>query len=198
MIAGMVFDFFDGLAARRLRAFSPLGVDLDSLADSITFGVLPATLMCLGLNAIDSPIPYIAFLMVPASVYRLAKFNHDERQHHSFIGLPTPANALFWAGVAVFLAEHGDTITALPRMLEYKVQAAIPVLIILHCVLLLSEVPMFSLKSLKRDIKSNVPLIIVAAVTIVSVVLWQFAGLAVGMGTYILLNLIPTLIRRIP
>lgn len=196
MILSMVFDFFDGFAARKLKAFSPLGVDLDSLGDSISFGVLPATLMCIALTGIGSPIPYVAFLIVPASVYRLAKFNHDDRQHLSFIGLPTPANALFWAGTAVFLSQHIETMTTLPRMIEYKVQGIIPVLIILFSWLLLSEVPMFSLKSFGKDWKANLPLIIVAVVSVVSIALWQFQGLALGMGAYVLVNLRPYLIRR--
>lgn len=197
MIASIVLDFFDGFAARKLGAFSPLGVDLDSLADCISFGVLPATLMCMGLSSIHSPVPFIAFLIVPASVYRLAKFNHDDRQHKSFIGLPTPANALFWAGMSVFISRHADTLMPLPRMLEYKAQAVFPILIILFCWLLLSEVPMFSLKSLGRGVRGNVSLVIVALSTLIGVVLWQFAGLAVGMGMYVLVNLIPYLAKKV-
>lgn len=197
MIAGMVFDFFDGMSARKLKAFSPLGIDLDSLADSITFGVLPATLMTLALISIGSPVALLAFIIVPASVYRLAKFNHDERQHLSFIGLPTPANALFWAGMAYFITQNVEMLTTLPRMIEYKVQAAIPVLIVLFSWLLISEVPMFSLKSFGKGWKANLPLIIVVLVTIISIILWGFGGLAVGMGTYVLVNLIPYLARLI-
>lgn len=196
MIASMVFDFFDGFTARKLKAFSPLGVDLDSLADSISFGVLPATLMCISLTAIGSPIPYIALLIVPASVYRLAKFNHDERQHSSFIGLPTPANALFWAGMAVFMTQNAEMLTSLPRMTAYKIQGIIPVFIILFSWLLISEVPMFSLKSLDKGWRSNLSLIIVVAVSLVSITLWQFAGLAVGMGTYVIVNLIVMLSKK--
>ena len=105
IIAGAVFDFFDGMVARLLGVSSPLGVQMDSLADDITFGLAPATVIFsfmknllvypAFLGAFAGVLPYFAFLIAVFSACRLAKFNIDERQTSSFIGLPTPANALF-------------------------------------------------------------------------------------------------------
>jgi CDP-diacylglycerol--serine O-phosphatidyltransferase len=92
-----IFDFFDGFAARALKVTSPIGKELDSLADMVSFGVLPAVAMFQMIDIISSSqfLPYIAFLLAVFSALRLAKFNIDENQKDGFIGLPTPANALF-------------------------------------------------------------------------------------------------------
>jgi CDP-diacylglycerol--serine O-phosphatidyltransferase len=99
--AAVVFDFFDGFAARALKANSPIGRELDSLADMVSFGVLPSILMYfLMKDATDNAwIPLSAFLLAVFSALRLAKFNIDERQHEGFIGVPTPANALLITGL---------------------------------------------------------------------------------------------------
>ena len=105
IVAGAIFDFFDGMSARMLKAYSPLGKELDSLADMVTFGVAPAMMIFTILRGITNCgcmsefiseyIPYLAFVIAAFSALRLAKFNIDERQTSSFIGMPTPANALF-------------------------------------------------------------------------------------------------------
>ena len=104
ILLGAVFDFFDGMLARALQAYSPLGKELDSLADDITFGVAPSMIVFslfkeVSVPAFLSPVagylPYAAFLIAVFSALRLAKFNIDTRQTSSFIGVPTPANALF-------------------------------------------------------------------------------------------------------
>ena len=99
ILAGAFFDFFDGLSARLLKAPSPIGVELDSLADDITFGLAPAMMLFCWLKPILGWWAGIALLMAAFSALRLAKFNVDERQHDSFIGLATPANAIFWGGI---------------------------------------------------------------------------------------------------
>ena len=105
IILGAVFDFFDGMTARVLGVSSPIGKELDSLADDVTFGVAPASILFWFLGIIDYPeflegwrnvIPFLAYIIAAFSALRLAKFNLDTRQTTSFIGLPTPANALFW------------------------------------------------------------------------------------------------------
>ncbi len=110
IIIGAVFDFFDGMSARLLGVSSPIGKELDSLADVVTFGVAPSTIIFHQLSVMVYPefltslheyIPYCAFIMAAFSALRLAKFNLDERQTTSFIGLPTPANALFWGSLIV-------------------------------------------------------------------------------------------------
>ena len=100
VLLGAFFDFFDGLVARLLKVSSPLGAQLDSLADMLTFGFVPAYLAFEWLNKLDYHIlNYCAFSIAIFSAVRLAKFNIDDRQTSSFIGLPTPANALFWISI---------------------------------------------------------------------------------------------------
>ena len=111
IIIGAVFDFFDGMTARLLHVSSPIGKELDSLADDITFGFAPSAIifrllqdMCTNMfepSIIGDVLPYAAFVMAAFSALRLAKFNLDERQAMGFIGLPTPANALFWGSLIV-------------------------------------------------------------------------------------------------
>ena len=105
IVLGAIFDFFDGMVARLLKVSSPLGVQLDSRADDITFGFAPSFMVFtfmqgLVLPAFLKPIavifPYAPFFIAAFSALRLAKFNIDKRQATTFIGLPTPANALFW------------------------------------------------------------------------------------------------------
>jgi CDP-diacylglycerol---serine O-phosphatidyltransferase len=139
-----VFDFFDGFAARLLKAYSPIGKELDSLADVVSFGVAPGIMIFNYLSdlslATNSSIylPYLAFLIPVFSALRLAKFNIDERQASSFIGLPTPANAIFWAfGIAGFFNDILDT--------SFDPLIVIAVVIVFSW-LLVSNLPMFSLK----------------------------------------------------
>ena len=109
IILSAVFDFFDGFAARKLGVASPIGKDLDSLADDISFGLAPAAIVSSLLKECDYPeamldwafvIPYIPYVIAVFSALRLAKFNNDERQHVSFIGMPTPANAIMTGAMA--------------------------------------------------------------------------------------------------
>ena len=103
ILAGGLFDFFDGASARWLKVPSPLGVQLDSLADDITFGLAPAMILMCYLKPIISWWALIALLIAAFSALRLAKFNIDERQTTSFIGLATPPNAIFWASLVCWL-----------------------------------------------------------------------------------------------
>ncbi len=147
IVLGAVFDFFDGMAARLLRVSSPLGVQLDSLADDITFGFAPSFMVFTYMQGLTLPeylmpiadiFPYTPFLIAAFSALRLAKFNIDKRQTSTFIGLPTPANALFWASLIV---GYGRYISELNYgwllMLGF---------IALSCYLLVAEIPMFSMK----------------------------------------------------
>src|SRR5665647_1572724 len=137
IIVSAVFDFFDGFAARLLKAYSPMGKELDSLADMVSFGVLPGAMVfsLLSKTAINEWLPYLAFIIPVFSGLRLAKFNIDERQTSSFIGLPTPANAIFWAGLtfsySAFLVSNVWLLIALTLIFSY---------------LLVAEIPMFALK----------------------------------------------------
>lgn len=147
ILAGAAFDFFDGMSARLLGVSSPIGKELDSLADVVTFGVAPSAMLFYLFSEVHYPaflvpvqryVPYTAFLMAAFSALRLAKFNLDERQSTSFIGLPTPANALFWgsliAGQYSFLRSE-------------RFNAALLFLVmLLFCFLLVAELPLFALK----------------------------------------------------
>ena len=147
IIIGAVFDFFDGMSARLLGVSSPIGKELDSLADDITFGLAPAAIVFAQLRGMDCPeamqgiaayVPYFAFVMAAFSALRLAKFNLDTRQTTSFIGLPTPANALFWGSLLVTRQDWIESSTYM-----------VPVLLVMICVsswLMVSEIPMFALK----------------------------------------------------
>ena len=147
IVMGAVFDFFDGMTARLLHVSSPIGKELDSLADDVTFGVAPSAMIYYELCAMDYPafmeplrpiLPYFAFLMAAFSALRLAKFNLDERQHYGFIGLPTPANALFWG--SLILGQHAFLVSA-------KFNALFLLLFMLmFSFLLVAEIPLFALK----------------------------------------------------
>lgn len=153
---GIFLDFFDGMAARLLKVPSELGKQLDSLADVVTSGVAPAFIM---FRLVEVPmkelIPLwgvilimIPFLLMPLfSAYRLAKFNIDTRQSHSFLGLPVPANALIWVGIAL----AGLVANSLTLAIVLSAIAMIT------NILMVSEMPMFSLKFNFKDMswKSN-------------------------------------------
>ena len=111
IIFSAVFDFFDGMMGRALDAHSIIGKDLDSLADDVSFGVAPSLIVFSlfkemdysgAMESLAGVFPYLAFLLSVFSALRLAKFNNDTRQTSSFVGLPVPANALFWASFPMF------------------------------------------------------------------------------------------------
>lgn len=150
MLGGAVADFFDGLSARALGAYSPMGKELDSLADQVSFGVLPSvmlTAVMFGAIGPQNPLCWIPMLIAVFSGLRLAKFNIDTRQTSSFIGMPTPACAMVCGSLAYFVAACPDSaLTALARGCWF-----IPVLSVLLSALLVCEIPMFSMKMHKGD-----------------------------------------------
>ena len=191
IIMGAVFDFFDGLSARALKVSSPIGKELDSLADVITFGLAPATMVFSWLRECADAhldmlaafaMPFVAFLLVAFSALRLAKFNVDERQTTSFIGLPTPANALFWG--ALVIGSH-DTIVAAPYG-----WLLVLALVLLFSWLLVAEIPMFSLKFKNLSWKSNRIVYIFLLVSLVLLALLGFTGLSAVIGWYIILSVL--------
>lgn len=142
IIIGAVFDFFDGMSARLLGVSSPIGKELDSLADDITFGFAPSAIVFGFLSPLTSHlsplIAFLAFIMAAFSALRLAKFNLDERQALGFIGLPTPANALFWGSLIVGLQQHDIAFSGM--------EWVILVGTFISSYLLIAEIPMFALK----------------------------------------------------
>ena len=196
IIAGAVFDFFDGLSARALGVSSPIGKELDSLADVITFGFAPGTMVFSWLGecvnsqftihdsqfTIFEVVPFAAFFLVAFSALRLAKFNIDERQASSFIGLPTPANALFWG--ALVIGSH-DKMVAQPYG-----WVLILALVLLFSWLLVAEIPMFSLKFKNLSWKSNRTAYIFLLVSLVLLILLGLNGLSAVIGWYIILSVL--------
>ena len=191
IIAGAVFDFFDGLTARALKVSSPIGKELDSLADVITFGFAPSAMVyswlreCADVNLdmlLAFAMPFFAFLIAAFSALRLAKFNVDERQTSSFIGLPTPANALFWGGL--ILGSH-DIVVVNP----YGWMLVIA-LVMLFSYLLVAEIPMFSLKFKSLAWKANRTAYIFLLVSITLLILLGFKGLSAVIGWYIILSVL--------
>lgn len=156
IIIGAVFDFYDGMVARLLHVSSPIGKELDSLADVVTFGVAPSAMLFHLFTLVVYPdwaaflrpyLPYSAFLLAAFSGLRLAKFNVDERQTTSFIGLPTPANALFWS--SLILGNLGF-------LLSKKFNAIfLFFFMLLFCFLLVAEIPLFALKFKNLSWKDN-------------------------------------------
>lgn len=186
IVIGAVFDFFDGMSARLLGVSSPIGKELDSLADDVTFGVAPSAILFDYLYTQEYPdwlafaapvVPYLAFLIAAFSALRLAKFNLDERQTTSFIGLPTPANALFWASLIV---GSGDSLY-LPVVIA---------LIFVSCWILVAELPMFALKFKHWGWKGNEVKYIFVALCIPSLLILKTSGFAFIVFLYVLMSVI--------
>lgn len=188
-----VLDFFDGFAARLLKVSSPIGKDLDSLADMVTFGFLPGVVMFVLLSSCIDVIgtntnhyfrylPYISFLIPVFSALRLAKFNNDTRQSDSFIGVPTPANAIL--------------ICSLPLMLEFNDFEFIlnPILLsalsVVMSLLLVAELPLFALKFKNFKWGGNEIRFIFLLSSLTLIVLLQFLGVALVIILYIVMSLI--------
>lgn len=200
MIGGAVFDFFDGFTARLLGAYSHLGKELDSLADDITFGLLPALMLFQA--APGHGYWKWAFLLIAVfSGIRLAKFNVDTRQTNSFIGMPTPACAMICGSLACYLfAYHNSRLYAV--LTEYPFCQAIFAIIL--CYLLICEFPMFSMKMHKSD-GMNRDMILrmifaVAAVAALAFVLiahkyWSLVIL-MAFGAYVVINLANAIFRK--
>ena len=194
VILAAVFDFFDGFAARLMHAYSPIGKDLDSLADVVSFGVAPGMVVywvltqlapSLPFGPANEFVPYWAFIIPAFSALRLAKFNIDERQTTSFIGLPVPAHALFWVGVAY-------SILPVLQINPSLFTLVILVLALVTSLLLVSEIPMFSLKIKSLKWKGNELryMLIVCAVLFVS-----FFGL-LGLSGTILLYIVLSIFNK--
>lgn len=191
IILGAVFDFFDGMTARLLHVSSPIGKELDSLADDVTFGLAPAAIVFSLFKEVHYPaflapiadiMPYVAFLIAVFSALRLAKFNLDERQTSSFIGMPTPANALFWGSLTV--GAH-DFLTSTSFNAIYLL-----ILVIIMSLLLVAELPMFSLKFKNLSWQQNKVSYIFLIVSIPLLIIFQLSGFAAVILWYIVLSVL--------
>ena len=204
MLAAAAFDFMDGLAARLLKAYSDIGKELDSLCDVVSFGVLPSVMlsqlfMPSALSACGRVggkiFGLMPLLLAAFSALRLAKFNLDERQHESFLGLPTPAAAMLCGSLAAYVSvTPGGILASWCGSIAF-----IPLLTVLLCALLVSEIPMFSMKlstGKKASARTNVLriafFVLVAVSAIYTVVAGEHVSLVflVAFPGYVLLNLI--------
>ena len=195
MLAAAVCDFFDGFSARLLKAYSPVGKELDSLADCISFGLLPAMMLHRRLveGGMTGFIAYIPLIISVFAALRLAKFNVDDRQNENFLGLATPACAL-WCGSLVYAADHG--VNTFAMMLHETM--LIPVASVVMALLMVSEIPMFSLKVKKGSPYNRIRIyfvIIVTAIAIATMIMkinWSYI-VFLSLTCYILFNLLMAL-----
>ena len=194
IIIGAVFDFFDGMVARLLHVSSPIGKELDSLADDITFGFAPSAIIfsylnesCAAANStlctLHSILPFVAFILAAFSALRLAKFNLDERQALGFIGLPTPANALFWGALIGGLQGYDIHFEGI----EWCIIAGV----FISSYLLISEIPMFALKFKTWGWKGN-EIKYIFLLTCIPMLFLGIFGLAAIIAWYVILSAVNT------
>lgn len=212
---GAIFDFFDGFVARAFKADSELGKQLDSMSDLVTFGVLPSVLLVYLLGVVDFverdylpftladgsiPMATISwylilpfFVVVLGAGYRLAKFNIDTRQSTSFLGLPSPANGIFFASLFLGLSTYG-----FPLWLNHLILTPITLyaLAIIFALLMVSEIPMFAMKVKGYGWKGNEFRYALLILSLPLIVFFQFAGLSLCIILYILLSIIQNLVKR--
>lgn len=223
IFAGALFDFLDGFLARKLGVAGPMGKEMDSLADMVTFGLAPGLMMLVIMSMdvpyyLDNPypeiiyydffeyindlldgevnyaVPFFALLIPFFSIFRLAKFNVDLRQTDRFIGLPTPANTLFFMTFPLVLC-YGDLSD--PKLVEIVFD---PIVMAVLCVgmslLLIAEIPLFALKFSHFGIKGNeirYLFLLISAVFILVLGVWSIALIVF---LYLILSLIENLINK--
>ena len=176
--AATLFDFCDGLAARLLHAYSALGKELDSLSDLVSFGLAPAMLIYSAMSANGAGwIAYLAFIVTIFGALRLAKFNIDDRQTSSFIGLPIPSNAIFWIGWIAWINQHG-----------YPGSLVMVLLILALSLLMTSRMRMFSLKVKTLDWRSNVRRYALLLGAVLFLIVEGLSGFAWSIVLYIVLS----------
>ncbi|MEJ1241234.1 CDP-alcohol phosphatidyltransferase family protein [Chryseolinea sp. T2] len=191
MWAACIFDFFDGFAARLLKVSSPIGKDLDSLADMVTFGVLPSFFMywMLQQTGASDTIAYAAFLLVVCSALRLAVFNNDATQSDSFRGVPTPANTLFIIGLPHILSLDfvGGGLANVPTVVLIAIT-------VIFSLLLVSRFELFALKFKSfgwADNKLRYSFLILAGILLlifkqaaISLIILLYIGLSLGSSVF--------------
>lgn len=192
ILAAAVLDFLDGFVARLLNAYSEIGKQLDSLADMVTFGALPAFIVFFMLQEIypESYLPYLAFFIATQSAIRLAKFNIDTRQSDRFIGVPTPANGLLISTLP-FMAEEfewaGNFIYNGPFLIGFTLVFAL---------LLTAELPLIALKFKKFTFKDNKYRYLTLIISLICFLTMGIAGIPAAIISYVLLSILENLENR--
>lgn len=199
IFAGALFDFFDGFAARALKVSSDIGKELDSLSDIVSFGIAPAAMYSTYMKSLITGQSYypignldtiniiwtlLPFILAVFAALRLAKFNLDTRQTEEFLGLTTTATGLFTASLMWTIVDNPQWFVG------WFGKSVVMLMIFIFCVLLVSEVPMFSLKIKKFAWKGNELRFILIAVALVSICIFGVGGIAVTILAYILFSLI--------
>ncbi|PIE86615.1 MAG: hypothetical protein CSA03_04455 [Bacteroidetes bacterium] len=219
IFAGAFFDFLDGFLARKLKVSGEMGKQLDSLADMVTFGVAPGLIMLVMLIQVNihfssgRPIeawlnsllnmewkaffPLIALLIPFFSIFRLAKFNLDTRQTESFIGLPTPANTLFFMSfplVAVYGSNNSDVMSSINDFMFHPITMG--AFILTMSLLLVSEIPLFSLKFKTFGIKGNETRYIFLLISLTFIMIFKVWALALIVFLYLVLSIIENFVLK--
>jgi len=219
VLLAAVFDLFDGAVARILKVSSPIGADLDSLADAISFGLAPGLILYkmmwlnqfkddnayLAYDLFDRPIgweiyllPLVALWMVVAGVVRLARFNNDPRQSTSFIGLPIPANGLFFAFLPIVFQDAirhtGPVWDAVLSILSNNTNLTL--LAILIPTMMLAPIPMFSLKVKSKNWKDYIPQFIFLLIGIIIFLNGRFLVVPLLILLYIIYSLISLITKK--
>jgi CDP-diacylglycerol--serine O-phosphatidyltransferase len=224
---GAILDFFDGFLARLLKQQGELGKQLDSLADMITFGLAPGIIMFvillmydnninvlnestamlnLSMNSylnglvnldLSNKLPFVALIIPFFSMFRLAKFNIDTRQSESFIGLPTPANTIFFMAFPLLLVQYGDTVGWEHDLIIWIIQPMILIpIIVVMSVLLVSELPLFALKFKYFKWQGNeIRYIFLISCGLLIAFLWTWS-IAIIVLLYLLLSFIQHILRK--
>lgn len=197
---GIFFDFFDGFFARKFKVASELGVQLDSLADMVTSGLVPGVVMfqLLQWSMVSWPdnlvgfigeykgvLPYLAFSITLSSCYRLAVFNISDNQKDSFIGLPTPANAILILSLPLILNfQDNDAINELVLNKWFLI-----ILTVLSTWLLNAPIKLLSFKFKNFSFNDNIPRYTLMVISLISLVLFKFLGIPIIIVSYILISL---------
>lgn len=192
-----IVDFLDGFLARLLKATSPMGKQLDSLSDVVSFGVAPALIIYQLLrisyaqeeNGLDVSIAFLlpALIIACAAAWRLAKFNLDESQQYSFKGLPTPAAGLFVASLPLILKFPPDMLNITDFILNKWILYAV---IVLLSFLMVSNLPLMSFKFKDFSLKNNLPKYLMAIIGIVAAIFLQWIAVPILLVTYVIVSLL--------
>ena len=197
---GIFFDFFDGFFARLFKVSSPLGLQLDSLADMITSGIVPGLVMYQLMITNETPVatsytqifPYLGFIIALGSCYRLANFNIDTRQTDSFIGLPTPANSLFILSLPLVL-QHTDSLFVIEALTNQWILLAIT---LFSAYILNAEIPLFSLKIKKFNFKDNVLQVVFLMSALVLLIFLNYLAIPLVIVTYVLMSVVNNKVNK--
>jgi CDP-diacylglycerol--serine O-phosphatidyltransferase len=194
ILVSIVCDFFDGFVARKMNIQSSIGKELDSLADVISFGLVPCFMLLRMFNPtmefktslIGLLLFILPFTIAVYSAFRLAKFNLETRDSEYFYGLNTPSNTLMILGV--YLSWLSNDFNLIDFLDQNWILLMVTVITINY--LLISNTPMFSNKSIKKQFKGNLPFLLLSIIGLVSIIFFKYIGISLAIMTYVLLSIL--------